>query len=241
MNATTSPAVSIMLVEDDEATRHEVGRNLVAHGYRVTEASTAGEAIRHWEADRPDLVLLDLGLPDRDGLSVVRRVRREATTPIVVVSAFGDEPTKVTALELGADDYVTKPFSMAELHARIRAVLRRAGGPAADQGGVIGNGAISLDVASHEVRVHGEPIALTPNEFRILEVLLSQPGRLVTRGRILRAVWGEAYGNENHYVHVYVSQIRRKIAALDPDGDLRDLILAEPGVGYRMRAASPQH
>jgi two-component system, OmpR family, KDP operon response regulator KdpE len=169
---------------------------------------------------------------------VVRRVRRDSTTPIIVVSARGDETAKVAALELGADDYVTKPFGMAELHARIRAVLRRAAGPAADQAGVVSNGGISLDIVGHEVRVHGELLALTPHEFRILEVLLTHPGRLVTRGRILRAVWGEAYRDENHYVHVYISQIRRKIAALDPGGDLRDLILAEPGVGYRTRAAS---
>ncbi len=228
---------TLLLVEDDEATRREVARNLTAHGYRVVEAGTAAQALAAWEQDRPDLLLVDLGLPDRDGISVVRRVRRESTTPILVVSARGDEQVKVGALEAGADDYVTKPFGSAELHARIRAVLRRAGGPAADPVGVIHNGSLSLDPVSHQVHVGSRPLLLTPREFRILEVLLREPGRLVTRGRILRAVWGEAYQDQDHYIHVYVSQVRRKIAALDPDGGLRDLILAEPGVGYRVRAA----
>lgn len=231
----TPPGPTLLLVEDDEGTRHEVARNLVAHGYRVIEAGTAAEAFEAWERDRPDLLLVDLGLPDRDGISVVRRVRREATTPILVVSARGDEAVKVGALEAGADDYVTKPFGSAELHARIRAVLRRAGGRAADPTGIVRNGSLTLDPVSHQVHIDGRPVALTPREFRILEVLLREPGRLVTRGRILRAVWGEAYQDQDHYIHVYVSQVRRKIAALDPDSSLRDLIVAEPGVGYRVR------
>ncbi len=235
--SSTPDGPTLLLVEDDEGTRREVARNLSAHGYRVVEAATAAEALGAWERERPDLLLVDLGLPDRDGISVVRRVRREATTPILVVSARGDEQVKVGALEAGADDYVTKPFGSAELHARIRAVLRRVGGPAADPAGVIHNGTLSLDPLSHQVNVGGQPLNLTPREFRILEVLLREPGRLVTRGRILRAVWGEAYQDQDHYIHVYVSQVRRKIAALDADGALRDLILAEPGVGYRVRAA----
>ena len=231
------PGPTLLVVEDDADTRREVVRNLVAHGYRVVEAGTATDALAVWERDRPDLLLVDLGLPDRDGISVVRRVRREATTPILVVSARGDEQVKVSALEAGADDYVTKPFGSAELHARIRAVLRRAGGAAADPAGLIRNGSISLDPVSHQVHIGSSPLVLTPREFLILEVLLREPGRLVTRGRILRAVWGEAYQDQDHYIHVYVSQLRRKIAALDPDGESRDLILAEPGVGYRVRAA----
>jgi two-component system, OmpR family, KDP operon response regulator KdpE len=227
---------TLLLIEDDAGTRREVARNLTAHGYRVVEAATAAEALSAWERGRPDLLLVDLGLPDRDGISVVRRVRREATTPIVVVSAMGDEQVKVTALEAGADDYVTKPFGSAELLARIRAVLRRTGGAAGDSGGVISNGTIRLDPVTHQVHVGAGLLVLTPREFRILEVLLSQPGRLVTRGRILRAVWGEAYQDQDHYIHVYVSQLRRKIATLDPDGALHDLITAEPGVGYRVRS-----
>jgi two-component system KDP operon response regulator KdpE len=140
----------------------------------------------------------------------------------------------VEALEAGADDYVTKPFGTAELHARLRAVLRRAAGPAADAAGRVTTGPLTLDAVRHEVRVGDRRVELTPREFEVLRVLLAHPGRLVTRGRLLRAVWGEAYSGEDHYVHVFVSQIRRKLAAADPDGALRDLITTEPGVGYRV-------
>jgi two-component system KDP operon response regulator KdpE len=233
----TPPGPAALLVEDDVGTRREVARNLVAHGYRVTEASTVADALAAWDRERPDVILLDLGLPDRDGISVVRQVRREATTPIVILSARGEESVKVAALEAGADDYVTKPFGIAELHARIRAVQRRAGGAAADTSGVIRNGTLTLDPLAHRAEVSGRPLSLTPREFRILEVLLGRPGSLVTRGRLLRAVWGEAYQEQGHYIHVYISQLRRKLAEVDPDGTLRDLITAEPGVGYRVRGA----
>jgi len=228
--------VSVLLVEDDAVLRAEVARNLVGHGYRVIEAGDAEDALRRWHDVRPDLVLLDLGLPDLDGIAVLRQIRRESSTGVIVLSARGEETSKVQALEGGADDYLTKPFGMPELHARMRSVLRRAAGPAADVDGVVRNGTIALDVGAHEVRVAGLPVALTPREFAIFQVLLSHPGRLVTRGRILRAVWGEAYRGEDHYVHVYVSQIRRKLAAVDAERSLDDLIIAEPGVGYRVRA-----
>jgi two-component system KDP operon response regulator KdpE len=230
---------TILLVEDDAATREEVARNLRLHDYRVVEATDAADALRRWEARRPDLVLLDLGLPDRDGLAVVSRIRREATTPILILSARGEEATKVDALERGADDYVTKPFGMAELHARIRVALRRSGGAAADEAGVVRNGSVELDPLAHEVRVAGHPVALAPREFQTLAVLLAHPGRLVTRGRLLRAVWGEAYQGEDHYVYVHVSALRRKLAAADPSGGSRDLIVTEPGVGYRVRSPEP--
>lgn len=236
-DATPGPPESgavVLLVEDDPDTRQAVARDLAAHGYRVEEAGTAADALRAWEARRPDLVLLDLGLPDMDGTAVVRRLRAEATTPILILSARDQERDKIEALELGADDYVTKPFGMGELHARIRAVLRRAAGPAADEAGVVHIGSLSLDASRHEIRVGDEPLALTPREFEVLKVLVSHAGRVVTRGRLLRAVWGTAYSDEAHYIHVYVSQIRRKIAAADPDGTLESLIVAEPGVGYRI-------
>jgi two-component system KDP operon response regulator KdpE len=226
---------TILLVEDDDATRAEVARNLRLNGYRVVEAPDASEAFRRWEAGSLDLVLLDLGLPDRDGLDIVRRFRRDAMTPIVILSARGEETTKVEALERGADDYVTKPFGMPELHARIRAVLRRGGGPGLDATGVVHNGALTLDPAAHEVTVSGRSVDLTPREFQTLAVLLAHPGRLVTRGRLLRAVWGEAYSNEDNYAHVYVSHIRRRLAAVDDRGELEDLLVTEPGVGYRVR------
>jgi two-component system, OmpR family, KDP operon response regulator KdpE len=233
----TEPGPLVLLVEDEDATRTALDRHLTARGYRVDEASDVGSALARWEARRPDLIMLDLGLPDRDGTDLIRRVRREAETPILVLSARDAERTKVEALELGADDYVTKPFGTAELLARLHALLRRSAGPAADAVGRIAVGPLVLDAARHTVTIGERPVELTPREFEVLRVLLTHQGRLVTRGRLLRAVWGEAYQGEDHYVHVYVSQVRRKLAAADPEGALRDLIVTEPGVGYRVRGA----
>ena len=170
-----------------------------------------------------------------DGLDIVRRVRREATTPIVILSGRYEEREKVEALERGADDYVTKPFGVDELNARLRVALRHAAGPVADAAGRITAGPLEFDAARHEARVGDVALDLTPREFEILRVLLSNAGRVVTKGRLLRAVWGEAYQGEASYVYVHVSQLRRKLAAADPHGDLADLIVTEPGVGYRVR------
>jgi two-component system, OmpR family, KDP operon response regulator KdpE len=227
-------AARILLVEDDAATRDAVARNLGAHGFRVTESGDVADALRRWDAERPDLILLDLGLPDQDGSAVVRHVRRDATTPILILSARADERVKVASLEAGADDYVTKPFGMDELRARIGAVLRRAAGPAADTGGVVRLGPIAMDVGARRVTVDGAPIDLTPREYELLKVMIAQPGRLLTKGRLLRAVWGTAYADEAHYLHVYVSRLRRKLGAADPSGIAAGLITAEPGVGYRI-------
>ena len=230
---------TILIVEDDAETRHALARDLAAHGYRVDEAASGRAAMQAWGARRPDLVLLDLGLPDLDGTTVVRRLRQEATTPILILSARHEERDKIQALELGADDYVTKPFGMGELHARIRALERRAAGPAADESGVVRLGSLTLDVVHHQIRVGDRPVSLTPREFEVLKVLVSHAGRIVTRGRLLRAVWGTAYSDEAHYIHVYVSQIRRKLAAADSAGTLDGLIVAEPGVGYRVELLDP--
>jgi two-component system KDP operon response regulator KdpE len=227
----------LLIVEDDAPTRRAVAANLTANGYAVLEAPDAAEALRLWEASRPDVIILDLGLPDRDGVSVIRRVRRDATTPILVLSARGLERDKVSALEAGADDYVTKPFGMAELRARIAALLRRAAGPAADPVGVLRIGGVVLDATRREVAIDGHSVDLTPREYELLKVMLAQPGRVLTRGRLLRAVWGTAYAEEGHYLHVYISRLRRKLAAADPTGRARDLIVAEPGVGYRVQEA----
>jgi two-component system KDP operon response regulator KdpE len=235
--AGTGPVV--LIVEDDAETRRALARELSTRGYRIDEAPDGAMAMRHWEARRPDIVLLDLGLPDIDGLDLVRHIRREATTPIVILSGRYEEREKVEALERGADDYVTKPFGVDELNARLRVALRHAVGPAADPEGRVVLGPLEFDGARHQVRVTGIPVDLTPREFEILRVLLAHPGRLVTKGRLLRAVWGEAYQGANSYVYVHVSQLRRKLAEADPDGRLRDLIVTEPGVGYRIRDREP--
>jgi two-component system, OmpR family, KDP operon response regulator KdpE len=226
---------TVLVVEDDDETRAALTRELTTRGYRIAEAGDGRTALLKWESRRPDIVLLDLGLPDIDGLDIIRRIRREATTPIVILSGRYEEREKVEALERGADDYVTKPFGVDELNARLHVALRRAAGPVADQGGRITAGPLEFDAAGHEARVGGARVDLTPREFEILRVLLTNAGRLVTKGRLLRAVWGEAYAREDSYVYVHVSQLRRKLAAADPEGALGNLIVTEPGVGYRVR------
>jgi two-component system KDP operon response regulator KdpE len=227
----------VLLVEDDAAVRASVAANLVAHSFEVAEAGDVHAAMVSWEAARPDVILLDLGLPDQDGSVFIRHVRRDAMTPILVLSAREGEPDKVAALEAGADDYVTKPFGLAELRARIGALLRRAAGPGADPSGTVRLGPITVDVARRHVAVAGEAIELTPREYELLKAMVSQPGRVLTRGRLLRAVWGAAYGGEAHYLHVYVSRLRRKLDAADPTGRASALIVAEPGIGYRIADA----
>jgi two-component system KDP operon response regulator KdpE len=235
----STPGATILVVEDDQETRQAVVRELAARGYRVDEAADGATALARWEQRRPDLVLLDLGLPDRRGTDVSRELRAWSSVPIIVLSVVGDEAEKVAALDAGADDYVTKPFGVDELNARLRVALRHAAGPAADRDGLTVAGSLRLDPARHEVTVSGRRVDLTPREFEILRVLLSHAGRLVTKGRLLRAVWGEAYQHEDSYVYVHVSQLRRKLAAVDPEGTLRDLIVTEPGVGYRVRELAP--
>jgi two-component system, OmpR family, KDP operon response regulator KdpE len=227
---------TVLLIEDDVPTRRAVAKSLLAHGYRVAEAGDGSAAALAWEGRRPDLVVLDLGLPDTDGMTVLRRIRNDAATPVLILTARDAEHAKVEALDLGADDYVTKPFGLDELHARVRALLRRAGGPAAAADGAIVLGPLVVDVTRHTVEVDATPVRLTPREFEVLRVLVLHAGRLVTHGRLLRAVWGRQYDEEAHYLHVYVSAIRRKLAAADRTGALEGLIVSEPGVGYRVSA-----
>lgn len=234
----TEQRASILLVEDDERTRRAVAANLEAKGYGVRAAADGEEALILWELRRPDLILLDLGLPGIDGIGVLRRVRRDATTPVIVLSARGEERDKVEALDEGADDYLAKPFGMAELHARVRAALRRTLASEIDPSGVLEIGSLRLDPDRRQVTVGEADVRLTPREYELLKVLLANAGRVVTRGRLLRAVWGTAYAEEGHYLHVYIGQIRRKLAAADPAGTLSDLFVAEPGVGYRVRGDS---
>jgi two-component system KDP operon response regulator KdpE len=228
------PRPTVLVVEDDHETRSALTRSLASRGYAVVEAPDGRSALEHWDARRPDVVLLDLGLPDMDGLRIVRHIRREALTPIVILSGRYEEREKVEALESGADDYVTKPFGIDELNMRLRVALRHAAGPAADSTGRLKAGALELDATRHAVTVAGRPLDLTPREFEILRVLLANAGRLVTKGKLLREVWGAAYQGADSYVYVHVSQLRRKLAAADDSGSLRELIVTEPGVGYRI-------
>jgi two-component system KDP operon response regulator KdpE len=233
----TNHGPRLLVIEDDEPTRSALVANLTAHGYSVSWAGTSRDAMREWDAGRPDLIVLDLGLPDRDGADLVRRFRRDATTPILILSARDSEAQKVAALEDGADDYVTKPFGLAELRARVAALLRRAAGAASDASGRLVLGPLVLDGTKREVRVEGTLVDLTPREYELLKALVSQRGHIVTKGRLLRAVWGAAYADEAHYLHVYVSRLRRKLAEADSSGRVGELIVAEPGVGYRVLEA----
>ena len=229
---------TVLLVEDEGGARRALSEYLVRRGYNVDEAATAQEAMRLWDAHRADLVLLDLGLPDLDGVDVIKRIRREATTPIIILSARGDERDKIGGLEVGADDYLTKPFATDELNARIRAVLRRAGGPDADAQGCLRLGPIEMDQVRREVHVAGQPVRLSPREYELLKVLLSNQGRVLTKARLLRAVWGLAYAEESTYLHVYVNRLRRKLSAAAGAGtggaSIEGLIETEPGIGYRV-------
>jgi two-component system, OmpR family, KDP operon response regulator KdpE len=225
----------LLLVEDDLATRRLIAANLRLHGYQVDEAGEVRSARESWDRRRPDLVILDLGLPDRDGTALIGVIRRDGGCPILVVSARGNEADKIDALDRGADDFVSKPVGLGELRARIAALLRRAAGPGIDLGGRLVVGPLSLDPRTREVLLAGRPVDLTPREYELLKTMLAQPERVLTRARLLRAVWGTDYADEAHYLHVYVSRLRRKLEAADPDGLARGLIEAEAGVGYRVR------
>ena len=227
----------LLLVEDDDAMREAVAANLSGHGYAVRQVASGEDALRAWEAGRPDLILLDLRLPGIGGLAVVRHVRRDATTPIIILSARDQERDKVAALDAGADDYLAKPFGMAELQARVRAALRRAVASSGDAAGRVQIGPLRLDPARRLVTVDGAEVRLTPREYELLKALLAHAGRVAPAARLLRAVWGVEYATERHYLHVHVGAIRRKLGAADPNGQLRGLIVAEPGVGYRVRDA----
>jgi two-component system, OmpR family, KDP operon response regulator KdpE len=234
----TAAGAWLLVVEDEEPARRLLRAYLARRGYRVDEAASAREAMRAWEAHRPDLVLLDLGLPDLDGVEVIRRIRRDAVTPIIVLSARGEERDKVAGLEAGADDYLSKPFSIGELEARIHAVLRRLG-PDVGPDGRLRLGPIELDPVRRSVTVAGDPVHFSPREYELLKVLLSNQGRLVTRERLLRAVWGHEHADAREYLHVYVGRLRHKLADAGVGPAIEQMIATEPGIGYRVAAPKP--
>jgi two-component system KDP operon response regulator KdpE len=234
----TASGAWLLVVEDEEPARRLLRAYLARRGYRVDEAASAREAMRAWEAHRPDLVLLDLGLPDLDGVEVIRRIRRDAVTPIIVLSARGEERDKVAGLEAGADDYLSKPFSIGELEARIHAVLRRLG-PDVGPDGRLRLGPIELDPVRRSVTVAGDPVHFSPREYELLKVLLSNQGRLVTRERLLRAVWGHEHAGAREYLHVYVGRLRHKLADAGVGPAIEQMIATEPGIGYRVAAPTP--
>jgi two-component system, OmpR family, KDP operon response regulator KdpE len=220
----------ILVVDDDVPILRAVRIHLTARGYAVLTATSGAGALRAAAEQRPDLVVLDLGLPDLDGTEVIAGVRRWSSLPIVVLSARADGVDKINALDAGADDYVTKPFSMGELLARIRAVARRSAGEVAGDP-VVETADFRIDLAARKVvKADGADVHLTPTEWGILALLVRDRGTLVPQRRLLSEVWGPAYRTETHYLRVYLAQLRRK---LEPDPARPRYLVTEPGMGYR--------
>ena len=219
----------ILIVDDEPQIRRALRTSLQAHGYEVETAGTGGEGLERAVDTAPDLVFLDLGLPDLDGTEVIRRLRAFSEVPVIVLSVRDQQADKVAALDVGADDYVTKPFGMEELLARLRATLRRVH-PEEPAPPVQRFGDVEVDLGKRLVTRAGEPIHLTKTEYGLLEALVTNPGKLLTHQWLLRKVWGQGYGEESHYLRVYVRALRKK---LGDDAAAPALILTEPGVGYR--------
>ena len=225
-------AKRILLAEDEVALRDFVSRNLRARGFEVLEASNGLEAVALWERENPNLLILDVMMPRMDGLEVCRRVREHSAVPIIVLTALDSESDKVSALDLGADDYLTKPFGVEELLARVRAVLRRTQWEAMPPtvSGIKQFGDLEVDLTGHIVRLRGEEVRLSPIEFALLEQLITNAGKVLTHRILLQRIWGPEYGGEAEYLRVYINRLRHK---LEPDPANPRYILTEPGVGYR--------
>jgi two-component system, OmpR family, KDP operon response regulator KdpE len=219
----------ILVVDDETGLTRALAINLRAHGYDVDAAADGATALTAAAARPPDLVVLDLGLPDMEGVEVVRGLRGWFAAPILVLSARNAQDQKVAALDAGADDYVTKPFGMDELLARVRAALRRAS-PEDPGRPIVETGSFTVDLRAHRVTTDAGEVRLTPTEWHLLEVLVRHPGQLVTQRQLLQEVWGPTYGTETNYLRVYLSQLRRK---LETDPTHPRHIITEPGVGYR--------
>jgi two-component system KDP operon response regulator KdpE len=218
----------VLVVDDEPQIRRALGTNLRARGYEVDLAASGEEALSLAAERHPDVVILDLGLPGIDGIEVVRGLRGWTSVPIVVLSVREDEVDKVAALDAGADDYVTKPFGMNELLARLRAALRRAA-PAEEEATVVTD-AFTIDLAAKRVSRGGEEVHLTPTEWHLIEVLVRHQGKLVSQRQLLQEVWGPQYETETNYLRVYLAQVRRK---LEPDPSRPRHFITEPGMGYR--------
>ena len=219
---------TVLVVDDEPQIVRALRTTLQASQYEVLSASTGEEGLALAAAREPALIVLDLGLPDMDGAELIRRLRAWSEIPVIVLSVRESQEDKVGALDAGADDYVTKPFDVVELLARLRATLRRSDG--AESAALLRFGDLEIDLAKHLVRRDGVSLHLTPTEYELLQVMATNPGKLLTHHWLLRKVWGMGYGTESHYLHVYVRQLRQK---LSDDAALPRFIVTEPGVGYR--------
>lgn len=222
----------ILIVDDEPAIRRYLQTVLTAHGYTVSEATRGEEVVSQLTAQRPDTIVLDLGLPDMDGVQVTRLVREWSQIPILILSVRGSEADKIAALDAGADDYLTKPFGSGELLARLRVALRRAAKNASEP--VFQTGALRMDFAKRVVAVDEHEIQLTPTEYDLLRALTMDAGKVLTHHHLLRTVWGIGYQDEMHMLRVNISNLRKKI---EPDASRPRYIVTEPGVGYRLRVS----
>jgi two-component system KDP operon response regulator KdpE len=225
----------VLIVDDEPPIRRFLKTSLSAQGYRVIEADSGASALKQMAESAPDLVVLDLGLPDMNGLDVIRAIRKSSDVPIVILSVRGDEQSKVAALDLGADDYVTKPFGMEELIARLRTAIRHRF-QAKGEAPVFVLGDISVDLVRRLVKRKGEEVRLSPKEYDLLKTLVVNAGKVLTHRHILNEVWGPAHTEDAQYLRVFVRNLRHKLEA-DPARPA--LILTEPGVGYRLQAGLP--
>ncbi|MCX5732339.1 MAG: response regulator [Deltaproteobacteria bacterium] len=230
----SDPRPLVLVVEDEPQMRRFLRASLGAEGYRVLEAWTVADGLRQATAEHPDALLLDLGLPDGDGLELVRKLREWSSVPVIVVSARGREEEKVAALDAGADDYLPKPFGTKELLARLRVALRHARGASTPGSPVLEVGPLRMDLERREATVEGHAVRLTPIEWRLLAYLARHAGKVLTHSQILREVWGPNVSSQTHYVRVYMAELRKKLEA---DPSRPRLLLTEPGVGYRLADA----
>jgi two-component system, OmpR family, KDP operon response regulator KdpE len=226
--------MKILAVDDEPQILRAVRTSLAARGHEVLTAPNGETALDMLSSSEVDLVILDLGLPGIDGVEVIRRLRAWSAVPVIVLSVRDAQSDKVAALDAGADDYITKPFGMDELQARMRAVLRRSV-PVEEERPVVQAGDLEIDLPRRLVTRAGQPIHLTPTEFALLEQFVTNPGKLLTHRWLLAKVWGDAYREESHYVRVFVAGLRKK---LEPEPGSPSLILTEPGVGYRWTASA---
>ena len=231
----SAPGPLVMVVEDEPQMRRFLRASLTSHGYNLCEATSAAEAMALATSRGPELILLDLGLPDDDGIAVTRRLREWSRVPIIIISARGREADKVGVLDAGADDYLTKPFGVGELLARMRVALRHAQQAGGAPEPVIEIGPLRIDLARREVKLGDAEVHLTPIEYRLLSLLAQNAGRVLTHGQILKEVWGPGHAGETHYLRVYMAQLRRKI---ETEPARPRLLQTEPGVGDRLREAT---
>jgi two-component system KDP operon response regulator KdpE len=231
-----SPGARILVVDDEPQIRRSLQVNLENKGYAVLTASSGEEALEALPRRKPDVVIIDLLLPSMDGIELTRRIREQSPVPIIVLSAIGDEQKKVEALESGADDYVTKPFGMEELSARIKSALRRTIMLSGAEP-VFRSAGLSVNFERREVRLHDEPVKLTPTEYDLLKYMIQYSGKVLTHRTLLTAIWGEAYADQAQYLRVFIGQLRKK---LERNTARPQYILTDPGIGYRFESRLPE-